>query len=750
MGGNAATTALAHLADVGARSAAGRTRAITRPSLWLSAAFVGMVPVGVHAQTAPEGGAAAQPASVDDGDNIIVYAQKRGAERLQDVPLAITAFDGDALSAKGITNLQALTYSVPNVALDNLGPPLANFAIRGLSSNSSIPSLDPAVGTFVNGVYLGTNAGVVVDFFDIESVEVLRGPQGVLQGKNVAGGAVMIRTKRPSFDFGVAGKLSVNSFPGVTAAGSVEGPLSDVLAAKLTGYFSKDGGWAPNITVGRDQGRMQTWYARPSFLLKTDGLEVFLTMEIGKTNGDAPVERNTTFFQGKNFSKHATAAETICCTNIQWKQATAEINADVGFGDGMLTSITGWRDTRTFSVTDVDSMAARMFNLTGLTFAEQFSQELRYNGTFFDFWNVTVGGFYFKQTLRYFEPRDFGAIRTTFGGNVETTSAAAFMDNKFDLGAGLSLDAGLRYTYEQKKGQIAPQGAPLSSATSACNFDALTCVYSFSDTHTSKHVTTRLALDWKPSDDITLYVSRDDGLRSGGYNVRHTSPTVTPRATDDEEITSYEVGGKFSLFDRRLNLNFAAFQMDIDNILRDSVVFVDGVGFVQLNQNAGDARIRGFEVEATVRPAQGLRIQGSVGFLDNSYRKIFLDITGDQVVNQKDYALILPRLSKWSGSIGATYDFNVSGVGDFTLWGNFSYRSSAPYPDNNLTFLAAQSLFDASLTYKPSDQLSFTLWGRNLTDAARETSNTFSGAAIGVAAYTLPGRQFGMDVLFKF
>lgn len=689
--------------------------------------------------------ATSAPASNSDENDIVVYAQKRGAEKLQDVPIAITAFSGERLEQGGVKNLQSLTYSIPNVSLDNIGAPIANFAIRGLSSNSSIPSLDPPVGTFVDGVYLGTNAVMLGDFFDIESVEVLRGPQGVLQGKNVAGGAVMIRTKRPSFDFGVNAKLGVNSFPGGSAAASVEGPLGDQVAAKLVGYYSKDGGWAKNVAVGRDVGRMTNWYVRPSLLLKADDINAYLVFEHGNTHGDSPVEKNLTYFSTRNFGKFSVANNTLCCTSINWTSATLETNARVNFGDGTITSITGWRDIKNSNTNDTDSLPTSIFDLTAATYSQQFSQEMRYSGSFFDMWDATLGGYYFNQNLKYYEARDFGTTRTSFGGEVKTISIAAFLDNKVHLTDSLVIDAGLRYTNEKKSAKIAPQGAPISAATSTCNFAARTCNFTFSGSHRSRHVTTRFALDWKPTDDITLYISRDEGLRSGGYNVRHTSPTVTPRSTNDEEITSYEVGGKFILLDRRLTLNLAAFQMDVDNILRDSVVFVTGVGFVQLNQNAGNARVKGFEGEATVRVTDGLKLNGSVGYLDNSYRKVFLDITGDGVVNAADYGLTLPRLSKWTTSIGATYN-----IGQFTLWANYAYRSRAPYPDNNKSFIPASNVVDSSIAWNVTDNVSVTLWGKNLLNELILTSNTNAGAAIGDIAYIRPGRQFGADLRAKF
>lgn len=684
-------------------------------------------------------------------EEILVFAQKRGAQSLQDVPMAISALSGDHLEATFAKDLESISFSMPNVVLDKLGPPgFANFAIRGLGSNSSIPSLDPAVGTFVDGIYLGTNAGTIHDFFDLESIEVLRGPQGVLQGKNVAGGAVMMRTRRPGQEFQVRSKLSINSFPGVIAASSVEGGLSDKLSGKMVGYFAKDDGWAKNITTGGDTGDIKTWFVRPALNYEGEGVNAFLTFEYGKQNGDAAVQKGIQTVAGLGGGKHETAQNLTCCLDVDWKQATLEVNGDVSLGDGTITSLTGWRDAQIYTVTDVDSGPTNGFVLTGDTDATQFSQELRYAGTFMDFWDVTAGLFYFQQDLTYFEPRDFGAIRTTFGGEVETESYAAFLNNSFRVMDTLTLNVGIRYTEEKKKAKIAPQGAPLSTATSSCNYDARTCVYTFSDSNKTTGWTPKFAIQWQPNDEILVYVSREEGLRSGGYNVRHTAPDVTPRVTDDEKVTTYELGGKFQLADGRVVLNTAAFYTEIDDILRDTVVFVDGVGFVQLNQNAGNAKVKGIEAEGTFSVTDELTINAAVGYLTNGWRDIVLDISGDGVIDQTDFDLILPRLAKWSVSIGGTYAVQLEDIGELALRANYSYRSRAPYPDNNTAFLPPANVLDASISWSPNDNITVSVFGKNLLNDEMFTSNTFAGAAFQNIAYMLPERQLGIELRTNF
>lgn len=719
----------------------------------VSAASLALMSAGMaHAQVTDTGQAnsnAEEAQAAADDDIILVYANKRGAQALQDVGLAITAFSGDRLEDSFARDLESISYSIPNVALDSLGPPgFANFTIRGLGSNSSIPSLEPAVGTFVDGIYLGTNAGVIQDFINLESVEVLRGPQGVLFGKNVAGGAVMMRTRRPGKDFLVRSKAAVNSFPGIMLGSSIEGGLSDNLSASVTGYYAKDGGPYYNITLDKDVGDMKTWFARAALYYDNDDFNAYLTFDHGENSGDSPIQQGVQTVDKLTDKKYVTAQNTICCTDTKWSSATLEINADVGFGDGIITSLTGWRNTDSQTITDVDSGPATAFNLDGMTDASQFSQELRYAGTFADVLDLTLGAFYFQQKLDYRERRTFGSIVTVFGGDVETESLAGFVNGDFHITEQLTLSAGARYTREKKSANIAPQAAPLGVAPSNCDAVTLSCRFTFAGSNVSTGWTPRVALQFEPTSDVMLYASWGKGLRSGGYNLRHTLANVTPQVTDDEKLTNYEIGAKTQFLDRRVTLNVAAFRNEIDSILRDTVVFVESVGFVQLNQNAGDAVVQGAEAELTFEVTDNFTVFGSVGYLDNKWDDIFLDISGDQIINQIDYNLILPRLSEWTTNVGAVARV-PTGMGEFVVRGNYSYRSKAPYPDNNSRFLPAANVVDASVSWKVKDGLELSVFGKNLLQDELYTSYTAAGA-FGDIAYLQNPRQFGLELKAEF
>ena len=237
-------------------------------------------------------------------------------------------------------------------------PGVQNFTIRGQGINSSIPSVDPTVGTFVDGVYLGVTYGVVVDMFDMEAVEMLRGPQGLLFGRNVTGGAVVLRTARPDGDFAYRGRVQVTDHDHYNFAGSIEGSLiEDKLAAKLVFYHDNDEGYFDNDSSGpttgaayfkpasgSKSGALETSFVRPSFVLQaTDDLELVLIAESGETKGDGAAWTAASLQKDDLQDEFTTTLDEQGETDMSWNQVTFESNLEVELGDRTVTNILGWR-----------------------------------------------------------------------------------------------------------------------------------------------------------------------------------------------------------------------------------------------------------------------------------------------------------------------------------------------------------------------------------------------------------------------
>ncbi|MGI9291634.1 MAG: TonB-dependent receptor, partial [Gammaproteobacteria bacterium] len=380
-------------------------------------------------------------AGVGQLEEIVVRAQKKNrAEDLQEVPAAITAFNELQLDRIIYQDLSDLSYSIPNVQLEEIGtfPGVQNFSIRGQGINSSIPSVDPTVGTFIDGVYVATTYGVVVDNWDLESVEVLRGPQGLLFGRNVSGGAVLMRNIRPDpqGEFEAKARVMTTNEDREVFSVAAGGPLiEDKLAGRIMLYYENDDGYYSNKNAlagafpsppffyknqqsgNRDLNELETKIARPSLVwTPNDQIEFTLLAEFGNTEGDGapwtvidgidgviPGQREGVGADGKKLSEFTTTIDEYGDTDIDWKNVTFETNWDI-FG-GTLTNIFGYREVDVDATSDIDGTGLPLFTATGETDQDQTSNELRFATRLMDRWDLTVGAYYLTQDVSYDEAR---------------------------------------------------------------------------------------------------------------------------------------------------------------------------------------------------------------------------------------------------------------------------------------------------------------------------------------------------------
>jgi len=708
----------------------------------------------------------AQPVEEAALDEILVTARKRGeAESVQDVPIAVTAFSGEQLEARQVRDLQSLSFSMPNVMLDDIGTQkgVANFTIRGLGVNSSIPSIDPTVGTFVDGMYLGINAGVVYDLFDLEGIEVLRGPQGILFGRNVTGGAVLIRTRGPTNEFTANFKVSTTDDMDKVIAGSISGPLvEDKFAARLTGYYNDDDGWFTNLADGSDYGQSETWMVRPSFRwTPTERVDLTLRLETGELDGQGVPGQNRGLFSRDTFDF---AINEPGFTKTEWQQAIAELNVDVGFGDGRITNILGWRDFEARAALDVDSTPNTAFHARSKSFQDQLSNELRYAGTFGRV-SLTTGAFWFTQDLKYLELRNvasaIGLLNSTMGGVQEHDTFGVFAQTDIGLTDRWVLNLGLRYSEEKKDAQIATFIPTTNPAASACNFDAETCNFEFVNDDKWDDVTPKVGLQWRPTDDVQAYGFWTKGFRSGGYNLRSTSFAAPPGPTDQEEVDAYELGVKVDWPGGRVRTNLAVYHNEITDMQREVNLANPGVAVLQIVRNTADATIQGFEIEAQARVAASLLLTASYGYTEGEYDSIRFDISGDGVINAIDFGLTIPRLAESTYGAGFLHELPLGGS-SLTTRVNFFHRDESPYTDNNLGVLNAADMLDASIGLRLMDEkLGISLFGRNLLDEVTEGNDTqlpdapiFGGDGPGPRRPTFSplnkGRVYGAELTYRF
>ena len=717
---------------------------------------------------------------------IVVSAKNPGADPFAQ-PASVVALDGAALEARSFRDLSHLSYAAPNVSLDPIGTfrGVANFAIRGLGVNSSIPSIDPAVGLFVDGVYMGINAGTVLDALDVARVEILRGPQGVGFGRNTTGGAVLVATADPAWEWEGAGRFSLDGpvdggrgGMATSLSGHVSGPLSDHLALRIAGLRADDQGYFENRFDGSNIGGSATTMLRGGLEYRSGPVRLLAKGEWAESDGTgAPTHSNGQLGRG-NFA-----------VNVNQRgfhrsdSHFATLRAELDVGGGRLTNIFGWREYALATRNDIDSTPVKLFESDTATAQEQFSNELFYEIAA-EGWALTAGGYWFEQETGYDEGRDLTGLGGTFlyGGGVQDHRVLGlYAQANIDLAPTLTLTAGLRWSDEEKAADVT-----FVRARAACSAIAASCPVAgervagepngFSDARSWSGLSPKLALNWWATSDASLYASWTRGHRSGGYNLRITQPQAFEqiaaaqgsRAFDAERVDSFELGGKWRADNGRARASVALFWSEVDNLQRELNVPSQSSGLAQSVYNTADARIRGAEAEASVEPLAGLVLGAAAGVTDAEYRRVFLDLTGDNAITAADLALDLPRAPQWT--LGGSVEHRAE-LGDGLVLESaafFQHRARFAYTDNNWGYNDAADMLDASVALHWEDRgLTLRLYARNLLDEVQfggDTQLPFGGGAFsdgnnrpydpapaaGTFSPLLKGRVLGAEVAARF
>lgn len=778
-----------------ALSVPGRVR-LGKLALLMSTAA--MAPVAAHAQDAQEPSQEETASALDTVTEILVTGTKtQDPENVQDIPLAVTAFNAGTLEAFKIRDVSGLSFQAPNVSLDQIGTSRgqANFQIRGLGINSSIPSIDPTVGTFVDGVYLGINAGVVFDLFDLESVEVLRGPQGVLFGRNVTGGAVLINTGNPTEDFRGKFRAAVDGpvdggrgGANYTASGVLSGPLvEDVLLFKVGAYYNKDEGYFRNLFDGSNHGEAETKIFRGALEARLGGLNLLAKLDYFESDGDGPAAQNRGIYDRESFDFSIDNPGSYA--NEIW---TGSLTATLDIGPGTLTNVFGWRQYDATTDGDIDATPLFLFHSATETAQEQFSNELRYAISTASGLDLTVGAFWFDQDLAYTERRDLRAVTLvpSFGGGRQDHEVIGLFANaQYEIVDNLSIIAGIRWNQETKDAAITyvrirpecsvVQGTCPTSGTNPVLLDEEgnpTENNGFTDRVRFRNVSPKLGLQYEFGNS-QIYGHWSRGFRSGGYNFRITNANAFEQIAlapggslsfDEEKVDSYEIGGKFQTADQAFTINAAAYVTTIENMQREINQSSETAGVAQSIFNTADATITGFEAEARMRLSEALIVTANIGIIDAEYDRILFDISGNGVIDDADLALSLPRVPPVTVGAGFIHELDLGSSSVLTRV-NYQYRDRAAYTDDNFGWLNDLSNLEANITWNtPIDGLSLSVYGRNLFDEVQEGGDTqvpFGGPrsvgnanrrpfglnpGAGTFSPLLRGRNVGVEALFEF
>jgi len=685
---------------------------------------------------------------------VVVTAQRR-EERLQDVPLAVSAFSERDLQNAKVQTLSDLDGKLPNVSLSPVGafPFGAAFSIRGLGFADIESTFEPTVGVEINGVYLSRNVGAITDLFDVENVTVLRGPQGTLYGRNTIGGVVSFRTKRPGNEFGAEAQETLGSYGRREFRAAVEGPIDPgLLSVRISTLVKNYGGFYRNLENGNRIGADDSLAFRGTLrFTPTETFDATLILEYLHDRGDGPAQQNVSlptqvlstigFAPDPNDPPYSTRSHLARpIANLDIDGATLEMNWDLG--PVKLTSITGERYTKYHDLNDYTGVPVRLLDSERFETHHQFSEELRASGG--------KGPLKYVAGLYYMNQRfDLTGLEggVFFGGPDVTVSEvtgqtarsyAAFGQLDYEVISRLTLTLGGRYSYDLKRFNLQPFFIPISQ----------TFEKPFND------FSPKAAISYQWTPEVLTYVQYSRGYRAGGFNGRAGTFTAAG-PYGSEHVNSYEAGIKNELFERKLTLNLAAFTSKYDDMQQSVQQVVPGTTTNQtLTLNASSAKISGVESELTVRVTRDLSLKGSAGYLDTKFDHFVADL-GDGLGAIDRSNLPLTFAPRWSANLGATYAVHLP-FGNLTTDVNARYKSklytsfSPLNAYSNVAVRAANTLLDASMALSSEDEhWRIALWGKNLADRV-VINNSYPVGPLDTLRIYDPPRELGVDFGVKF
>lgn len=713
--------------------------------------------------------------------DIIVTARRR-AESAQQTPLAVSAVDAQALERANVSNITDIKALAPNLMIEKNGSnPSAIFAyLRGFGTKTSDPAVEPALSVNIDGIYLGSNFAGVINLFDVEAVEVMRGPQGTLFGKNSPAGAINVRTRRPKSTLGGMIETSYGRFEDFQVRGYVDLPIiSDKLLATLSYSRHTSDGHIRNVTLGRNVAGAHMQSLRGALLARpSESVEWYVSAQYDRDRTESSANRSVTTNDpeqlriptaiystpggvprlGTLCTRPASAAACVSPvagpyttrsnqTPVRNRGTTFAITSDLSVEAEAVSfaALTGYRRNKQFNPLDVDgSEYTHTHALTNQT-DNQFSQEIRMSsnkGGGLDLdgkLNWLLGAYYYQY--EYDREQTFNVVSTRQNDGT-TKSLALFAHAEYSLTDKLIVSGGVRKTWDKKRHAFViigtfPGGPSYAERQSWDNlsFDA-TVEYHFTP-------------------DQMIFARFAQGYRGGGFLGDPTSPLRT-NVYNPETVNSYEAGLKADFFDRRARINLTGFISKYEDLQRQLVVpdpANPAVGFTQQTRNIASATVKGVELEAKARPIPELSLRATGGYLDAGYDSFFANVTGNGADPVTDNApLRFPYTSKWTVAVGASYEHELSSAGSLELNVDYAWRSS--YNLSNLNEPFAQQpgygLLSSSITWRDAiEGLSLSVYGQNLTNK-RYLAFADTSGGIGAIIAEAPPRTWGVSAGFRF
>jgi iron complex outermembrane receptor protein len=731
-------------------------------------------------------------------EEIVVTAERREAN-LQDVPISVSSFSAAALESYQVDTLGDLQSLVPNLSVHVGDANNAVVYIRGVGQIDSIAFFEPGVGIYLDDVYLGRAQGAFLDVLDVERIEVLRGPQGTLYGRNTVGGAVKYISAAPTDELSAKLSATVGDYNQADYFASLSGPLgSDKLGGRLTAaYLSRDG-YSENEFDGRHDGDRKTTFLRGVLSLQaTDNLSFQLAADYTDSDPDRSrtpaketpidvlvVDPYTFGLSVSSFAADSDPFKVNADFNTIEQTTTKGIDFKIGWDINealSFKSITSYRELEYGTEVDLDATPINAFGIFYFNDQDQTTQEfqLAYQS---DRLSAIGGLYYFNEEGTTFDGGVFSNFLIALSGDstFSTDSYAAFGQLDFDFTDKLTGIFGLRYTDEEKSYSRRAEDFDLT-ALAGIMFDPITFAVSYANPELLNPGSADLALDggigvprtganpdpasfdnlsfkvglkYQVNDDAQIFGTISEGFKSGGFNGRVADGQLDPY--DEETLLSFEIGAKTEWLDNRLRANGAVFYTSYENMQVSSFeASADGMTFIPVFTNAGEATIKGAELELTALLTDRLTLIGNVGYLDANY-DVFLaepDPISGEVIDVSNEREIV-NSPKWDTFLGLTYGISLGSAGELTLAGNWSYRSKTYLEINSSENLAqgSYSVYDASIIFDSSNEhWRVILGGKNLSDEQYRTHafdlSAFPGVELG---YYNPPRTYRLFVSYQF
>lgn len=718
-------------------------------------------------------------------EQMVVTATKRSLD-IQQVPASISAFSGESLDSRQIKTIDDLSHATPNITFSAVGGFAPQLSIRGVSADATSPLIEQTVALHIDGVYQPRPFSFAATMGDLDSVEVLRGPQGTVYGRNANAGVINLNTAKPTDTFQASGTIFGGNYGRYGARGYISGPIAQGISGRLFAVVDRRKGWGKNLTNGHtvDGDFMYSSRASVRFEPASNVVADFSVSQYFDHStmpyyaGSAPLQG-----AGLNFTRAQQAGYDVRFTTEPWRVYNTydpEVNSKMVSASGIirwditpditLKSITGWQYATSHSYQDNDVMPLNAIMGKGFVDSHTWSQEFNLSARVFDRLDLVGGLYYLHDVVRggNLNPLPLGSpfVNTANDGLLvhnlleqRTKSKAAFIDATFSVADDLRILAGVRRTVTTKNTISNFQAfidyfnvdAPVIAGVTATRVGGCGPNFRLAE-QVFASTTGKVGLQYDFTPEITGYVQWQNGFKDGGYNSGSCANPYLP-----EQVYSWEAGIKTRLFNDAMTLNITYFDYKYANMQLSRIVnvVVNGVPtFSNVVDNAASASLKGAEIEARANVTDNLAIDLGIGILDGKYGPLTsfnAAIPGSPFANLTGFQL--PRAPKLNINAGLEYTMRIGDLGELKTRGEYNYISTqyqTPFHDA-ISTQAGYSVWNALFTFTPDNcDVTFQAYVRNIGDKAYRTSAIATSVMFFSRVNWAPPRTFGGEITAKF